>query len=77
VNWSPRKAALWSELFDASWQTKAPYFRELFHYAEELVMVDREEVPSCTEVRAQSIVRDTKGAVTVVTGLDRVAGGES
>ena len=40
-------------------------------------MVDREGVSSCKEVRAQSIVRDTKGAVTVVTGLDRVAGGES
>ncbi len=40
-------------------------------------MVDREGVPSSTEVRAQSIVRDSKRAVTVVTGLDRVAGGES
>jgi hypothetical protein len=39
-------------------------------------MVDREGVPSCTEVRAQSIVRDGKDAVTVDTGLDRVTGGE-
>jgi hypothetical protein len=44
---------------------------------EDQVMVDREGVPSCTEVRAQSIVRDTQDAVTVVTGLDRVTGGES
>jgi hypothetical protein len=40
-------------------------------------MVDREGVPSCKEVKAQSIVRDAKSAVTVVTGLGRVAGGES
>ena len=40
-------------------------------------MVDREGVPSCKDVGAQSIVRDTKGAVTVVTGLDRAAGEES
>jgi hypothetical protein len=43
---------------------------------EDQVMVDREGVPSCTEVRAQSIVRDGKDAVTVDTGLDRVTGGE-
>ena len=61
----------------ASWQAKAPYCREIFHCAEEQVMVDREGVSSCKEVKAQSIVRDTKGAVTVATGLDRVAGKES
>jgi hypothetical protein len=44
---------------------------------EDQVMVDREVVSSCTEVRPQSIVRDTQDAVTVVTGLDRVTGGES
>jgi hypothetical protein len=31
---------------------------------EDRVMVDREGVPSCTKVRAQSIVRDTQDAVT-------------